>query len=69
MQRIGSTGWWVVPAWFAAVLALAFAGYGLAAQTRGDGESLEDEAASLLARYIRIDTTNPPGNETKAAEF
>lgn len=69
MQSVRSTAWWVVPPWFVAVLALAFAGYGLAAQTRGDGESLENEAASLLARYIRIDTTNPPGNETKAAQF
>jgi acetylornithine deacetylase/succinyl-diaminopimelate desuccinylase-like protein len=30
---------------------------------------VEDEAVSLLARYIQIDTTNPPGNEIKAAQF
>lgn len=36
-------------------------------------ESLPDkalvEAVSLLSRYIQIDTTNPPGNEMKAALF
>jgi acetylornithine deacetylase/succinyl-diaminopimelate desuccinylase-like protein len=31
--------------------------------------ALTDEAVSLLARYIRIDTTNPPGNEIEAARF
>ena len=30
---------------------------------------LEDEAVSLLSRYLQIDTTNPPGNEIKAAQF
>src|ERR1051325_2905619 len=31
--------------------------------------SVEQEAVALLSRYIRIDTTNPPGNEIKAAQF
>lgn len=31
--------------------------------------SAEQEAVALLSRYIRIDTTNPPGNEIKAAQF
>src|SRR3970040_2877465 len=30
---------------------------------------LEDEAVSLLSRYLQIATTNPPGNEIKAAQF
>ncbi len=30
---------------------------------------LEDDAVTLLSRYIQIDTTNPPGNEIKAAQF
>lgn len=34
-----------------------------------DWKALEDEAVTLLSRYIQIDTTNPPGNEIKAAEF
>ncbi len=32
-------------------------------------KALEDEAVSLLSRYIQIDTTNPPGNEIRAARF
>src|ERR1041384_2558368 len=31
--------------------------------------ALEEEATALLSRYIQIDTTNPPGNEIKAAQF
>ena len=34
-----------------------------------DWKAVEDEAVALLSRYIQIDTTNPPGNEIKAAEF
>jgi acetylornithine deacetylase/succinyl-diaminopimelate desuccinylase-like protein len=34
-----------------------------------DWKALENEAVSLLSRYIQIDTTNPPGNEIKAAQF
>jgi acetylornithine deacetylase/succinyl-diaminopimelate desuccinylase-like protein len=30
---------------------------------------VRDEATQLLSRLIRIDTTNPPGNETAAAEL
>lgn len=29
----------------------------------------QDEAVSLFQEYLRIDTSNPPGNELKAAEF
>ncbi len=31
--------------------------------------TLRDEAVELLQRLIRLDTTNPPGNETAAAEL
>jgi acetylornithine deacetylase/succinyl-diaminopimelate desuccinylase-like protein len=31
--------------------------------------SLRGEVTDLLSRLIRIDTTNPPGNETVAAEL
>jgi acetylornithine deacetylase/succinyl-diaminopimelate desuccinylase-like protein len=31
--------------------------------------TLRDEVADLLQRLIRVDTTNPPGNETAAAEL
>lgn len=35
----------------------------------GSQITIEDEAIALLRRYIQIDTTNPPGNEMKAAQF
>src|SRR5581483_2587354 len=34
-----------------------------------DWPAVEREAGELLSHYIRIDTTNPPGNETAAALF
>ena len=34
-----------------------------------DWDDVEREAVDLLADYIRIDTTNPPGNERRAIEF
>ncbi|HUI28326.1 MAG TPA: M20/M25/M40 family metallo-hydrolase [Candidatus Kryptonia bacterium] len=34
-----------------------------------DWSTTGDEAARLLSAYIRVDTTNPPGNETAAAKF
>lgn len=34
-----------------------------------DWQKAGDEAVELLARYLRVDTTNPPGNEARAAEF
>ena len=33
------------------------------------GSALRDETVDLLSRLIRVDTTNPPGNETAAAEL
>ena len=32
-------------------------------------EEVEKQATDLLSRYIRFDTTNPPGNEAEAARF
>ncbi len=34
-----------------------------------DWDDVANEAVELLRRYIRIDTTNPPGNEEIAADF
>ncbi|MDZ4279032.1 MAG: M20/M25/M40 family metallo-hydrolase, partial [Dehalococcoidia bacterium] len=34
-----------------------------------DWEAVTQEATDLLSRYIAIDTTNPPGNEERAARF
>ena len=35
----------------------------------GFAESIEDEALAWLQDFIRVDTINPPGNETRAVEF
>ena len=32
-------------------------------------QSIEDEALDWLQNYIRVDTINPPGNETRAVDF
>lgn len=39
------------------------------ASSRIDWDRLQQEAVDLLVRYIRINTTNPPGNEIDAARF
>src|SRR5205809_1412026 len=41
----------------------------IAAPTEGDWKALGDEAIALLSQYIRINTTNPPGNEIMAARW
>jgi acetylornithine deacetylase/succinyl-diaminopimelate desuccinylase-like protein len=50
----------------AAALALAAA---LAPPALSAGDAYEDMAVDLLRRYLQVDTTNPPGNELKAALF
>jgi acetylornithine deacetylase/succinyl-diaminopimelate desuccinylase-like protein len=39
------------------------------ADAKFDWQALEDEAVATLSRYVQIDTTNPPGNELKAAAY
>ena len=51
------------------LVTLAAVAGGYAAEVKLDWKALEDEAVSTLSRYIQIDTTNPPGNEIKAAQF
>jgi acetylornithine deacetylase/succinyl-diaminopimelate desuccinylase-like protein len=34
-----------------------------------DWNATGDEAVSLLSRYLQVDTRNPPGNETRGADF
>ena len=34
-----------------------------------DWQQVGDEAVSLLREYLRVNTTNPPGNETAGARF
>lgn len=38
-------------------------------ETRIDWDRLTEEATQLLSDYIRVDTVNPPGNETRACEW
>jgi len=55
-----------------ALLAIGFALVGPTEVQRavaGEESALEREALSVLTEYLRIDTTNPPGNEIRAAEF
>ncbi len=33
------------------------------------GQSIDDEAVAWLQEYIRVDTINPPGNESRAVNF
>src|SRR5215510_7171533 len=34
-----------------------------------DFQAARDEAAAILQDFVRIDTSNPPGNETKGAQY
>jgi acetylornithine deacetylase/succinyl-diaminopimelate desuccinylase-like protein len=52
-----------------AVLALVAVLAAPATAAGDDWTAVETEAASFLSEYIRIDTTNPPGNEIAAARF
>lgn len=42
---------------------------GFVAASLAAAASQKDEAVSLLREYIRLDTSNPPGNELQAAKF
>jgi acetylornithine deacetylase/succinyl-diaminopimelate desuccinylase-like protein len=50
-------------------LALLFLTKGAVNAADLDWKALGNETADLLASLIRVDTTNPPGNETPAAEL
>lgn len=50
-----------------AVIALVLSPHARAVEP--DWRSLEDEAVGMLTRYVRLDTSNPPGNERIAADF
>ena len=52
----------------AAVLSAAGPGAALAAAPP-DFDAAGKEAVGLLQAYLRVDTTNPPGNERRAADF
>lgn len=54
--------------WLAFSLFLLFAARPARAQTAAPAASLAEEPAQQLAALIRIDTSNPPGNELAAAQ-
>ena len=54
---------------YSIVLMLGFVAMAEAGAAQIDWKTLDEEAVLLLSRYIQIDTTNPPGNEIKAALF
>ena len=54
----------------AAIAGLVFKAASLQAQTRSlNWDSLASEATTVLGNYLRINTTNPPGNEVLTARF
>lgn len=52
--------------WFAFLVAAAPT---LRAQASTDLSALQDEAVRRITEYVRINTTNPPGNEAEAMRF
>jgi acetylornithine deacetylase/succinyl-diaminopimelate desuccinylase-like protein len=55
------------PSLLAGVLLALATAHPVAAQT--DHRALQDETVTRLQEYLRIDTTNPPGNETRGVEY
>jgi acetylornithine deacetylase/succinyl-diaminopimelate desuccinylase-like protein len=58
-----------VPLLIALLLAAAPAAAQPAPQRPVDWDALRTEATQILSDYIRVNTTNPPGNERAGAEF
>jgi acetylornithine deacetylase/succinyl-diaminopimelate desuccinylase-like protein len=52
-----------------AALAVICASLACRRAASADADPLEREAQDLFTQYLRIDTSNPPGNETEAARF
>lgn len=64
----GAVGGWVRR--FRRLMILGIlAGSSLQAADQPDLDSLAEEGLRILADYLRVDTTNPPGNEEAAARF
>lgn len=60
---------WSRPGRGAPLLVLALALVPQPSEAQFDLASLQDEAVSWVQEYIRVNTINPPGNETAGAEF
>ncbi len=58
-----------IAAVFAIGMSFGIFGIPSGAETAPPWEDLERESVATLSRYIQIDTSNPPGNELKAAQF
>lgn len=54
---------------FLVLIALLFANVECRRATGGDRNAAEVEAENDLIEYLKIDTSNPPGNETAGAKF
>ena len=57
------------PLALAALLSLILASTGRAQQRPIDWNALSTEAVNVLSEYIKVNTTDPPGNELQAARF
>ncbi len=66
IERHGSTG---RTGSLLALLSLLVAATPMPAQQRADPVRLEDEAVRRALEYLRINTTNPPGNEDQTMRF
>jgi acetylornithine deacetylase/succinyl-diaminopimelate desuccinylase-like protein len=62
-RRGGARRWGLVPALALLLCALA------AHRAGGDSPERLSEAATWLRGYVQLDTTNPPGNERRAADY
>jgi acetylornithine deacetylase/succinyl-diaminopimelate desuccinylase-like protein len=54
---------------FASALTIAARAQDVSSWSEPAWEAVEKEALQLLSEYLKIDTTNPPGNETRAVKF
>ncbi len=59
MCRFAAVAFWVISLFSTA----------LVGQTQLDASAAQTEAVKFLADLVKIDTSNPPGNETRAAEY
>jgi acetylornithine deacetylase/succinyl-diaminopimelate desuccinylase-like protein len=55
--------------WTAVLLLFLLAGVCVAQDSRIDWPRYQDMAVDLMQQYLRINTSNPPGNEIQAARF
>ncbi|MFT5696959.1 MAG: acetylornithine deacetylase/succinyl-diaminopimelate desuccinylase-like protein, partial [Myxococcota bacterium] len=53
----------------AALLAVSLFALSAGSASAQDWNAIEAESVEMLSAYLQIDTTNPPGNETRGAEF